>query len=98
MECNYLTFWRLVVILIVEGAPPPSDRSKGETGSCCKSMHFSLFLRLSVCAEQRDVALLFSCRHPVAWWYLRRHRLARLLAILQLPVVASGALPLPLPF
>ena len=45
VECNYLIFWRLVVILIVEGGgPPQSDRSKGETGSCCKSMHFSLFL------------------------------------------------------
>ena len=32
--------------------------------------HF--FLRLLVCAEPRDDALLFSCGHPVAWWYLRR--------------------------
>ena len=87
MECNYLIFWRLVVILI---GPPPSDRSKGETGSCCKSMHLlSLFFLLAALtgAEQRGVARLFSCGHPVAWWYLRRHRLARLLAILQLPVV-----------
>ena len=49
-----------------------------------------LFLLVALTgAEQRGVARLFSCGHPVAWWYLRRHRLARLLlvAILQLPVV-----------
>ena len=38
-------------------------------------------------AEQRGVARRFSCGHPVAWWYLRRHPLARLLVILQLPLV-----------
>ena len=63
-----------------------SDRSKGETGSCCKSMHLlSLFFLLAALsgAEQRGVARLFSRGHPVAWWYLRRHlHLARLLAIL----------------
>ena len=53
-------------------------------------MHLlSLFLLMAVFAgaEQRGVERLFSCGHLVAWWYLRRHRFARLLVILQLPVV-----------
>ena len=76
MEWNYLIFLRLVVIL------------KGETGSCCKSMHLlSLFFLLAaLTGAEKRVARLFSYGYLVAWWYYR-YRFARLLAILQLPVV-----------
>ena len=52
-------------------------------------MHLlSLFFLLAALtgAEQRGVARMLSRGHRVAWC-LRRHRLARLLAILQSPVV-----------
>ena len=86
VECNYLIFWRSVVILIVEGGGPPHRTGlRVRLGALARACIYCFVFLLG--AEQRGVARLFSCGYPVAWWYLRRHRFARLLAILQLPVV-----------